>query len=193
MKTTLAFLIACLYAVARSQTGGNKASVGSDTLSDGKVVVQQLCNSGAPTNEISALKKEIKQLKEELLQRLDEKFSKGKESNKNSDHDFFHTSSHCIVRNLTSTYCRFRLDIECFNLCSTTVLIAIRIGTDYCSGRASHFILLLLLLSQPYRVKKCTLASPFSLSHLLFSFSICSSFFEPTKTTQLRRIKPLAP
>ena len=153
MKTTLAFLIACLCAVARSQTGGNKASVGSDTLSDGKVVVQQLCNSGAPTNEISALKKEIKQLKEELLQRLDEKFSKGKESNKNSDHDFFHTSSHCIVRNLTSTYCRFRLDIECFDLCSTTVLIAIRIGTDYCSGRASHFILLLLLLSQPYRVK----------------------------------------
>lgn len=82
MKTTLAFLIACLCAVARSQTGGNKASVGSDTLSDGKVVVQQLCNSGAPTNEISALKKEIKQLKEELLQRLEEKFSKGKESNK---------------------------------------------------------------------------------------------------------------
>ena len=119
----------------------------------GKVVVQQLCNSGAPTNEISALKKEIKQLKEELLQQLDKKFSKGKESNKNSHHDFFHTSSHCIVRNLTSTYCRFRLDIECFNLCSTTVLIAIRIGTDYCSGRASHFILLLLLLSQPYRVK----------------------------------------
>ena len=143
MKTTLAFLIACLCAVARSQTGGNQASVGSDTLSDGKVVVQQLCNSGAPTNEISALKKEIKQLKEELLQRLEEKFSKGKESNKNSDHDFFHTSSHCIVRNLTSTYSRFRLDIECFNLCSTTVLIAIR----------SHFILLLLLLSQSYRVK----------------------------------------
>ena len=145
MKTTLVFLIACLCAVARSQTGGNKASVGSDTSSDGKVVVQQYCNSGAPTNESSALKKEIKQLKEELLQRLD--------NSENSDHDFFHTSSQCIVRNLTSTYCRFRLDIECFNLCSTTVLIAIRIGTDYCSGRASHFILLLLLLSQPYRVK----------------------------------------
>ena len=63
------------------------------------MVFSGVVNSGAPTNEISAPKKEIKQLKEELLQRLDEKFSKGKESNKNSDHDFFHTSSHCIVRN----------------------------------------------------------------------------------------------
>ena len=110
------------------------------------LMAKSLCNNfviRVLLQESSALKKEIKQLKEELLQRLDEKFSKGKESNKNSDHDFFHTSSHCIVRNLTSTYCRFRLDIECFNLCSTTVLIAIR----------SHFILLLLLLSQPYRVK----------------------------------------
>ena len=139
------------------------------------LMAKSLCNNfviRVLLQESSALKKEIKQLKEELLQRLDEKFSKGKESNKNSHHDFFHTSSHCIVRNLTQTYCRFRLDIECFNLCSTTVLMAIRIGTDYCSGRASHYILLLLLLSQPYRVKKCTLANSFSLAHLLFSFFI---------------------
>ena len=42
------------------------------TLSDGKIVVQQICTSGAPANEITSLKKEVKQLKEVLLQRLDE-------------------------------------------------------------------------------------------------------------------------
>ena len=74
MKTTLVlFLSACLYAAAtRSQTGVKNVSVDNVTLSDGKFVVQQICTSGAAANEITSLKKEVKQLKEVLLQRLDE-------------------------------------------------------------------------------------------------------------------------
>lgn len=74
MKTTLVlFLSACLYAAAtRSQTGAKNVSVDNVTLSDGKIVVQQICTSGAAANEITSLKKEVKQLKEVLLQRLDE-------------------------------------------------------------------------------------------------------------------------
>ena len=74
MKTTLVlFLSACLYAAAtRSQTGTKNVSVDNVTLSDGKFVVQQICTSGAAANEITSLKKEVKQLKEVLLQRLDE-------------------------------------------------------------------------------------------------------------------------
>ena len=67
------FLSACLYAAAtRSQTGAKNVSVDNVTLSDGKFVVQQICTSGAAANEITSLKKEVKQLKEVLLQRLDE-------------------------------------------------------------------------------------------------------------------------
>lgn len=75
MKTTLVFFLsACLYAAAtRSQTGAKNVSVDNVALSDGKVVVQQICTSGAAANnEITSLKKEVKQLKEVLLQRLDE-------------------------------------------------------------------------------------------------------------------------
>ena len=74
MKTTLVlFLSACLYAAAtRSQTGTKNVSVDNVTLSDGKFVEQKLCTSSTAANEITSLKKEVKQLKEVLLQRLDE-------------------------------------------------------------------------------------------------------------------------
>ena len=74
IKTTFVFFLsACLYAAAtRSQTGVKNVSVDNVTLSDGKFVVQQICTSGAAANEITSLKKEVKQLKEVLLQRLDE-------------------------------------------------------------------------------------------------------------------------
>ena len=74
MKTTLVlFLSACLYAAAtRSQTGTKNVSVDNVTLSDDKFVEQKLCTSSTAANEITSLKKEVKQLKEVLLQRLDE-------------------------------------------------------------------------------------------------------------------------
>ena len=74
MKTTLVlFLSACLYAAAtRSQTGTKNVSVDNVTLSDDKFVEQKLCTSNTASNEITSLKKEVKQLKEVLLQRLDE-------------------------------------------------------------------------------------------------------------------------
>ena len=74
IKTTFVFFLsACLYASAtRSQTGVKNVSVDNVTLSDGKFVVQQICSSAAAANEITSLKKEVKQLKEVLLQRLDE-------------------------------------------------------------------------------------------------------------------------
>ena len=74
MKTTLVlFLSACLYVAAtRSQTGTKNVSVDNVTLSDGKFVEQKLCTSSTAANEITSLKKEVKQLKEVLLQRLDE-------------------------------------------------------------------------------------------------------------------------
>ena len=74
MKTTFVFFLsACLYAAAtRSQTGTKNVSVDNDGLSDGKFVEQKLCSSGTAANEITSLKKEVKQLKEVLLQRLDE-------------------------------------------------------------------------------------------------------------------------
>ena len=74
MKTTFVFFLsACLYAAAtRSQTGAKNVSVDNDGLSDGKFVEQKLCTSGTVANEITSLKKEVKQLKEVLLRRLDE-------------------------------------------------------------------------------------------------------------------------
>ena len=74
METTLVlFLSACLYAAAtRSQTGTKNVSVDNVTLSDGKFVEQKLCTSSTAASEITSLKKEVKQLKEVLLQRLDE-------------------------------------------------------------------------------------------------------------------------
>ena len=74
MKTTFVFFLsACLYAAAtRSQIGTKNVSLDNDGLSDGKFVEQKLCTSGAAANEITSLKKEVKQLKEVLLQRLDE-------------------------------------------------------------------------------------------------------------------------
>ena len=74
MKTTFVFFLsACLCAAAtRFQTGAKNVSVDNVTLSDGKIVVQQICTSGVAASEITSLKKEVKQLKEVLLQRLDE-------------------------------------------------------------------------------------------------------------------------
>ena len=74
MKTTLVlFLSACLYAAAtRSQTGTKNVSVDNVTLSDDNFVEQKLCTSNTAANEITSLKKEVKLLKEVLLQRLDE-------------------------------------------------------------------------------------------------------------------------
>ncbi|CAH3171045.1 unnamed protein product [Porites evermanni] len=92
MKTTFAFFLsACLYAAAtRSQTGAKNVSVDNVTLSDGKFVVQQICTSGAAANEITSLKKEVKQLKEVLLQRLDELLRRlGKDESSSGQWDLF--------------------------------------------------------------------------------------------------------
>ena len=80
MKTTFVLLLsACLGALAanNSQTGVKKSSQDSDK-SDGKVVVNQLCNSGATTAEITFLKKQLEAVKKELTQQLDKKDTKGK-------------------------------------------------------------------------------------------------------------------
>lgn len=92
MKTTLVlFLSACLYAAAtRSQTGTKNVSVDNVTLSDGKFVEQKLCTSSTAANEITSLKKEVKQLKEVLLQRLDELLRRlGKDESTSGQGDLF--------------------------------------------------------------------------------------------------------
>ena len=52
------------FAAETTQTGAGKPSPGS--VSDGKIVMHQVCNSGPSNVEISSLKKELKMLRKEL-------------------------------------------------------------------------------------------------------------------------------
>ena len=80
MKTTAFFILTvcvCAVTVDASQTGVKNVSKPSDKT-DGKIVVNQLCNPAAIGTEINSLKKDIEKMKKELTQRLDNKEYEGK-------------------------------------------------------------------------------------------------------------------
>ena len=75
MKTTAFFILTvciCVVVVYASKTGVKDVSQGS-VKTEGKVVVNQHCNSAAIATEIRSLKEEVKTMKKELTQRLDSK------------------------------------------------------------------------------------------------------------------------
>ena len=80
MKTTAFFILTvciCVVAVYPSKTGVKNVSKGS-VKTEGKVVVNQHCNSAAIATEIRSLKEEVKTMKKELTQQLDKRGSKGR-------------------------------------------------------------------------------------------------------------------
>ena len=75
MKTTVSFILtvcACVVAVDASKPASK---------TDGKVVVNQLCNPAAIETKINSLKKEVEKMRKELTERLDKKEYKGKNRN----------------------------------------------------------------------------------------------------------------
>ena len=69
MKLSLVLFLAGFFlgsfAAESIQTDVGKPSPGS--VSDGKIVMHQLCNSGPSNVEISSLKKELEMLRKELI------------------------------------------------------------------------------------------------------------------------------
>ena len=81
MKTTAFFILAmsiCVVVVYASKTGVKIVSNLGSVKTEGKVVVNQHCNSAAIVTEIRSLKEEVKTMKKELTQRLDSKGKKEK-------------------------------------------------------------------------------------------------------------------
>ena len=92
MKTILAFFLSaclCVLAINSSQAGAKRISIGRNKT-DGKVLVQQLCNSNAAKADIASLKKEVRALKKELSHRLDKihRCRKDNKGDKNHNHRF---------------------------------------------------------------------------------------------------------